>query len=139
MDPDSGTALFTALNVLALVLSTLAIAGSVLTWWFSRAQNVRAFEGRVYEQLTTAHSRIETVESAWGQHKAEISGLVDELMEQAHRAAKDRRRVYAENQRAANAAEKKGSEVEVPEVVESPEAARARELSEVRLRLAGRV
>ncbi len=77
-----------------------AVGVSALAWVFSRAGKVRAFESRVYAQLTNANARIENVESALVAHKLEVTGLTDEMCIAAEKAGKERRRVYAENQRA---------------------------------------
>ncbi len=133
MDPGAQNALVTALNALAVALSIGALAISGLAWFFSRAGRVRAFESKVYSQLTNAGARIENLESQWGAHKLEITGLCDEMLQAAEKAGKARRRMYADAQRA-----EKTLDVVPDEASLSPQEARARELHKVSLRLAGR-
>lgn len=129
MDVGSQNDLVTALNALAIVLSCAALAVSALAWFFSRAGKVRAFEARVYAQLTVANSRIETVESALQAHKLEITGLTDEMLDAADKAGKARRRIYAENQRRDQKEQRPTEDV--------GGGSREDELRKVRLRLAG--
>ncbi len=130
MDPAVQNDLITALNALAIVLSMAALAVSALAWFFSRAGKVRAFESRVYAQLTVAQARIETVEQGFQQHKLEITGLTDEMIDAQNKAGKERRRIYAENQRAAEKLHQADED--------SPETgSREDQLRKVRLRLAG--
>ncbi|MEE8556219.1 MAG: hypothetical protein V3T00_10170 [bacterium] len=88
------------MNALGIVFGMLALAGSGLTWSLSRAAKIRAFEESVFAQLTTANARMELVEKAFQAHQLEISGMCDEMLESAERAAKARRRITAENARA---------------------------------------
>lgn len=102
--PDAN-ALGTALNAVGIALGTLSLAVSAVVFWLSRAGKVRAFESRVYAQLTNAASRIEQIESQWIQEKAATAGLLEEMTNVAQRTAKERRRLYAEHQREPKAPE----------------------------------
>lgn len=100
VDPGASNALVTALNALAIALSLASGVTAALAWYFSRAGKIRAFEARLTAQLHIANARIETVEGGFAQFKAEVTGLTDEMIEAHTKAGKERRRIYAENQRA---------------------------------------
>ncbi len=102
----------TLLNGVALLI---ALANSIAigaVWYLSRAGKVRSFEGRVYGQLENAASRIERMEAAWLEEKTHLTALADEMVTTAERTAKERRKLYAQHQRDANAPPGNGSLVQ---------------------------
>jgi hypothetical protein len=83
----------------ALGLGTLALAGSWLSWYASRAQRVRAFEGRVEENLQNAARRIEAVEARMMEWRAAMDGTLDQVEQLSERTVKERKRVEVANKR----------------------------------------
>jgi len=101
MDAESANVLGTVLNAAGMAMGLVSMAVSGGVYYLSRAGKVRAFENRVYEQLTNAASRIERVESQWAEQRTFVTATVDEMVTITEKTAKERRRLYAENQRAA--------------------------------------
>ncbi len=127
MTADPGNALITVVNALGLVLATLSLGVSGAVYFLSRAGKIRSFENRVYAQLTNANARIESIESQWLQTKTEITALADEMVTISDKTAKERRRLYAEHQRADVHVEKNGGqEVEITSLPRAEQLARVR-------------
>ncbi len=104
MDAELGNSIGTALNALGFALGATSLAVSGWVYFMSRAGKVRAFEGRVYSQLTNAAARIERIESQWLEEKSALAGICDEMVTVQDRTAKERRRLYQEHQRDPNLA-----------------------------------
>lgn len=100
MDGSELNALGTLLNATGLGVAIMSLVVSGVVFHLSRAGKVRAFENRVYTQLTNANSRIEQVESQWLAEKAALTAIADEMVTTQDRTAKERRRLYAETKRA---------------------------------------
>ncbi len=132
MGGEAGFAIGTLLNGLGLVLGAIAIAVSGVTYQLSRAGKVRAFESRVYAQLTNAASRIESLEAQWQEKGAAMTSILDEMVTQSERTAKERRRLYQEHRRDGIAANMPGNAP--PDLASMP---RDEQLRQVRAFLSG--
>lgn len=99
MEAELGFAVGTALNALGLALGATSLAVSGVVYFLSRAGKIRAFESRVYSQLTNAASRIETTERQWAEEKLALNAIVDEVIAANERTTKERRRLYQEHRR----------------------------------------
>jgi len=100
MDAASGFQLVTGLHALALLLSLVAIGISTAFFTLSRAGKVRAFEARLYDQLTNAASRIESIEAKWVEEKLHLETLSDEIHRGLEMTVKERKRLAQETKRA---------------------------------------
>jgi hypothetical protein len=92
--------LSTVLASVAIGLGTLALAGSWLAWYASRAARVRAFEGRVEENMQNAARRIEACEARMVEWRAAMDGTLDQVEAAQERTTKERKRVEMANKRA---------------------------------------